>query len=133
MHFSHVLIKNKTNQSKKDILPSTSHGDYGAKKEPFHALKRTKSRGRNEPSAEVILQAYSDWCNLSDADGALGDFRSKRTRLPLKLEGGETEEESFLEEVAFEPGLGDEMDEFVHKEDWDDQDKIGSEGRERET
>lgn len=35
--------------------------------------------------------------------------------------------------MAFEPGLGDEMDEFVHKEDWDDQDKIGSEGRERET
>lgn len=35
--------------------------------------------------------------------------------------------------MAFEPGLEDEMDEFVHKEDWDDQDKIGSEGRERET
>ena len=61
------------------------------------------------------------------------DFRSKSSRSPLKLEGGETEEESFLEEVAFEPGLGDEMYEFVHKEDWDDLDKIGSEGRERET
>ena len=32
--------------------------------------------------------------------------------------------------MAFEPGLGDEMDELVHKEDWDDQDKTGSEGRE---
>ena len=80
MHFSHALIKNKnkTNQSKKDILPSTSHGDYGAKKEPFHALKRTQSRRRNEPSAEVILQAYSNWCNLSDAYGALGDRLQKQ-------------------------------------------------------
>lgn len=57
MHFLYGLInnKNKTNQSKKDILPSISHGNYGAKKEPFHALKRTQSGGRNEPSTEVVI------------------------------------------------------------------------------
>lgn len=123
MHFSRALIKkkNKTNQSTKDILPSISRGDYGAKTEPFPALKRTQSGGRNEPSTEVITwQAESDWCNLSYADGALGDFRGKRAELLLKLGGGETEEDSCFWKVASEPGLEDEVDGFVQKECWDD-------------